>query len=480
VYQTYGLFIDGEWRQASSGNTVSVLNPFDGSALGEIPRADAGDLDDALNSSLVGFRTWRSVSGWERAAMLSRIAAEIRARADAGARMMTLETGKPLAEARGEFNAMAEQFDWYSGEACRVFGHTLDGRDASTRLHVRFDPVGPVAAFTAWNFPGLLPARKIAPALAAGCSIIVKPSEEAPSSTYIMVEAARAAGLPKGVLNVVTGNPADISAHLIASPIIRKVSLTGSVPVGKALLKLCADGMKRVSMELGGHAPVLVFDDVDPVEIGTLCARTKFRNAGQVCISPSRFYVHESIKAPFEKAMANVAKSLRLGNGLDADTEFGPMANARGRERAVGMVSDAVAKGASLQAGGSIPTSFPNDGFFFEPTVLGDVPEHAEIMTAEPFAPVAPVATFKTFDEVIERANSVPFGLAAYVFTNSLGTATRASEALEAGMVGVNDMLLASAEIPFGGVKESGMGREGGQLGMRDYLEPKYIKVRFK
>jgi succinate-semialdehyde dehydrogenase/glutarate-semialdehyde dehydrogenase len=374
---------------------------------------------------------------------------------------------------------MADQFDWYSGEACRVFGHTLDGRDPNTRLQVRFDPVGPVAAFTAWNFPGLLPARKIAPAIAAGCSIIIKPSEEAPSASYIMVEAAIAAGLPKGVLNVVTGEPAEISSHLIASPVIRKVSLTGSVPVGKDILRMCADGMKRVSMELGGHAPVLVFDDVDPVAVGTLCARTKFRNAGQVCISPSRFYVHENIKAPFEQAMAQVAKALKVGNGLEDGIEFGPMANQRGRDRARTLVEDAVSKGATLHAGGSIPQRF-SSGFFFEPTVLADVPEVADIMTTEPFAPVAPVATFASFDDVIERANSVPFGLAAYVFSTSLATTTRASEALEAGMVGVNDMLLASAEIPFGGVKESGMGREGGQLGMRDYLEPKYIKLRLQ
>jgi succinate-semialdehyde dehydrogenase/glutarate-semialdehyde dehydrogenase len=479
MYDNHGLFIDGDWRRASSGASVPVINPFDGSELGAIPSASKRDLDDALAAAQRGFRTWRAVPGWDRAASLRRIADEIRRRAADGARLMTLETGKPLAESKGEFNAMADQFDWYAGEACRVFGHILDGRDNATRLHVRFDPVGPVAAFTAWNFPGLLPARKIAPALAAGCSIVIKPSEEAPSASYVIVEAALAAGLPRGVLNVVTGDPPAISAHLIASPVIRKVSLTGSLPVGKQILRMCADGVKRVSMELGGHAPVLVFEDADPVAVGALCARTKFRNAGQVCISPSRFYVHQSIKAAFEQAMADVASSLRIGNGLEADTEFGPMTNERGRDRALTLVDDAVKKGATLRAGGRIPPELTS-GFFFQPTVLADVPERADIMTTEPFAPVAPIASFSSFDEAIERANNVPFGLAAYVFSNSLSVATRASEALESGMVGVNDMLLASAEIPFGGAKESGIGREGGQLGIRDYLEPKYIKFRLQ
>lgn len=477
MYQQYGLFIDGKWVPSSSGATLAVLNPFDGSRLGDIPVATDRDLDAALEAADRGFKAWRKVSGWDRAALLRRMAEAIRARADEGARLMTLETGKPLAESRGEYGAIADQFDWYAGEACRVYGHTLDGRDPATRIQVRFDPVGPVAAFTAWNFPGLLPARKIAPALAAGCSIIVKPSEEAPSATYVMVEAAIAAGLPAGVLNVVTGDPPAISTRLIASPVIRKVSLTGSVPVGKHILRMCADDMKRVSMELGGHAPVIVFEDADPIAVGALCARTKFRNAGQVCISPSRFYVHKSISEAFERAMAKVAGELRIGNGLDEGTEFGPMTNQRGRDRAIGLVEDAVARGATLHTGGRIPERF-TEGYFFEPTVLGNVPEEADIMTSEPFAPVAPVSTFTSFDEVIARANNVPFGLAAYVFTTSLTTAVRASEALEAGMVGVNDMLLASAEAPFGGVKDSGFGREGGQLGMRDYLEPKYIKLR--
>jgi succinate-semialdehyde dehydrogenase/glutarate-semialdehyde dehydrogenase len=342
---------------------------------------------------------------------------------------------------------------------------------------VRFDPVGPVAAFTAWNFPALLPARKIAASLAAGCPVVIKPSEEAPSSTFHIAAAAIKAGLPAGVLNVVSGKSSDISAYLIASPVIRKVSLTGSVPVGKLILKQCADTVKKVSMELGGHAPVLVLADADPVAAATACARAKFRNAGQVCISPSRFYVHDSIYEPFARTMANLANNLRIGRGSDDGVEMGPMANARGRERIAGMVADALSKGATLLAGGEIPAD-RNRGFFYRPTVLGNVPDDASIMTEEPFGPVAPVARFSGLDDAIRRANDVPFGLAGYVFSRSLDGANRAAEALEVGMVGINDMLLAAAEIPFGGIKESGMGREGGQLGIFDYLEAKYIKTR--
>lgn len=477
MYENHGLYIDGQWCEASDGATSAVINPFDGSHLGDIPQASEKDLRRVTEALSRGFRHWRSVSGWERAALLRRMAEEIRLRSEAGARQMTMETGKPLAESRAEYVAMAEQFDWYAGEACRIFGHSLDGRDPHSRLQVRFDPVGPVAAFTAWNFPGLLPARKLAPALAAGCSIVIKPSEEAPSATYMLAEAASAAGLPGDVLSVVTGNSRMISTCLLASPVIRKLSFTGSVPVGKELMRQCVEGMKRISMELGGHAPVLVLEDADPVAVGELCARTKFRNAGQVCISPSRFHVHESIREPFEQAMIEVANSLTLGSGLDEATDFGPMANERGQMRALSLINDAREKGAIVGAGGRVPEGF-HGGFFVEPTVLCNVPDHADILTTEPFAPVAPICSFETLDEAIERANSVPFGLAAYVFTHSMSHAVRASEALESGMVGVNDMLLAAAEAPFGGVKESGFGREGGQLGIRDYLEPKYIKFR--
>ncbi len=477
MYERFGLLIDGRWRRGSQGRTRPVIDPTNEEPIGHLPCAEPEDLEAVLAALAREAPRWRAVSGWERSAILRRIVGNLQSVIDEAALAMSIETGKPIAEAAAEFRAAIDQFDWYADEARRIFGHTLDGRDPATRLQVRYDPVGPVAAFTAWNFPALLPARKIAAALAAGCPIVIRPSEEAPSSTFFIAEAAIAAGVPAGVLNVVSGPSAEISRHLIASPVIRKVSLTGSVPVGKLILKQCAETVKKVSMELGGHAPVLVFADADPVAAGVMCARTKFRNAGQVCISPSRFYVHESVYEPFARSMAETAKALRLGRGRDAGVEVGPMANARGRERIQRLVEDAVARGAQVLAGGSIPPEH-NRGFFFSPTVLGHVPDAAEIMREEPFGPVAPIATFTDFDEVVARANDVPYGLAGYVFSRSLETANRAAEALEVGMVGVNDMLLAAAEIPFGGVKESGMGREGGKLGILDYLEPKYVKLR--
>ncbi|MBB4188895.1 NAD-dependent succinate-semialdehyde dehydrogenase [Sinorhizobium terangae] len=477
MYEQFGLLIDGQWRASRSGQTRPVIDPVDEEIIGHLPSADATDLDEVLSVLSREAPRWGKVPGWERSAILRRIAGEMRSLSDRAARDMSAETGKPITEATGEWNAAIDQFDWYADEARRIFGHVLGGRDPNVRLDVRFDPVGPVAAFTAWNFPALLPARKIAASLAAGCPIVIKPSEEAPSSTLHIAAAAMRAGLPAGVLNVVSGNSSDVSTHLIASPTIRKVSLTGSVAVGKLILRQCADTVKKVSMELGGHAPVLVLEDADPVAAATACARAKFRNAGQVCISPSRFYVHDSIYEPFARTMADVANGLKIGRGSDDGVEMGPMANARGRERIVSMVSDALAKSATLLAGGEIPAD-RNRGFFYRPTVLGDVPDDALIMSEEPFGPVAPIARFSDFDDAVKRANDVPFGLAGYVFSRSLERANRAAEALEVGMVGVNDMLLAAAEIPFGGIKESGMGREGGRLGIFDYLEAKYIKMR--
>lgn len=340
-----------------------------------------------------------------------------------------------------------------------------------------YQPVGVVAAFSAWNFPALLPARKIAAALAAGCSIIIKPAGESPGSCAELVKACHDAGIPEGVVNLVTGNSSLIAEHLIRSPVVRKVSMTGSVPVGKQILHLAADGVKKVSMEMGGHGPVIVFEDANPEQAAETCAATKFRNCGQVCISPSRFYVHESRYEAFSTRFAEVAKAIKVGDGLDPETQMGPMANQRGLETAKAMVADAVSKGAEILAGGSAPSG-RNQGYFFEPTVLGNVPGDAMIMNEEPFGPVAPLTTFSDYDEVMARANALPFGLAGYVFSDDLGTATRAYEDIEVGMVGVNELLLATAEAPFGGIKESGMGREGGALGIHDYLEPKYVKMK--
>lgn len=477
AYRDFGLYIGGTWGPSSGRGTKNVTDPATEEVIGQVPDATPEDLDRALVAAEAGFKSWRRVQPWERSAKLRKIADLIRERIEPLARMMSTETGKPLAEARAEWGATADQFEWYAEETKRIYGQTIEGRQPEVRLSVIYQPVGVVAAFAAWNFPALLPARKIAAALAAGCSIIVKPAGEAPGCCMGIVQACHDAGLPAGAVNVVTGNSRKIAEHLIGSPIVRKVSLTGSVPVGKEILRLAADGVKKVSMELGGHAPVLVFEDADVNKAAETSAAAKFRNCGQVCISPSRFYVHEKVYDGFAKRFVEVAKGLKLGRGCDDGVTMGPLANARGLETTKSLVADAVERGAELLAGGKTPAGF-NRGYFFEPTVLGRVPDDARIMLEEPFAPVAPIATFREFDEVVARANALPFGLAGYVFSSSLRTATLAAEAIEVGMVGVNEMLLAAAEAPFGGVKESGMGREGGALGIRDYLEPKYIKMR--
>ena len=477
MYHDFQLYIDGRWSPARSGTTKRVFDPATEDEVGKIADASSEDLDRALAAAERGFAAWRQTGTWERAAWLRRVADLIRERIDEIATVMSIETGKPFVEAKGETNAAADQFEWYAEEAKRIYGQLIGSRSADSRLAVIYQPVGVVAAFSAWNFPALLPARKIAAALAAGCSIIIKPPGEAPGSCAALVQACHDAGIAAGVVNYVTGNSAMIAKHLISSPVVRKVSVTGSVPVGKQILHLAADGVKKVSMELGGHGPVIVFADADAHDAAEACATTKFRNCGQVCISPSRFYVHESNYAAFSARFAEVARSIRIGRGLDQDTQMGPMANARGLETMKTMVADAVAKGAEVLAGGQAPKDF-NRGFFFEPTVLGRVPDDALVMCEEPFGPIAPITSFASYDEVMRRANSLPFGLAGYIFTKDLATATRAYEDLEVGMVGVNEMLLATAEAPFGGIKESGMGREGGSLGIHDYLEPKYVKLK--
>lgn len=477
MYQDFQLYIDGEWAAAKNGATKQVFDPASEDEIGKISDAGSEDLDRALSAAEAGFAEWRRTGTWERAAKIRKVADLIRERVDTIATTMSIETGKPLAEAKGETNGAADQFEWYSEETKRIYGQLIGSRTHDSRLAVIYQPVGVVAAFSAWNFPALLPARKIAAALAAGCSVIIKPAGEAPGSCAQIVQACHDAGIPKGVVNFVTGNSSMIAKHLISSSVVRKVSVTGSVPVGKEILHLAADGVKKVSMELGGHGPVIVFEDADAEKAAEVCAGTKFRNCGQVCISPTRFYVHEARYDAFAAKFAQVAKSIKVGRGMDEGTQMGPMANSRGLETIKTMVADAVDKGAEILAGGQPPKDF-NRGFYYEPTVLGRVPDDAMVMTEEPFGPIAPLTTFTDYDDVMTRANSLPFGLAGYLFTHDLGTATRASEDMEVGMVGVNEMLLATAEAPFGGIKESGMGREGGSLGIHDYLEPKYVKMK--
>ncbi len=475
MYKNFGLLIDNTWSNSSDQKTMPVYSPVTEDVIGQIPAASDQDIARALASAEAGFATWRDTPAWNRAKILRKTSDLIRERVEIIARIMSTETGKPLAEARGETNAAADQFEWYGEEAKRVYGHTIPGRASDQRMSVLFQPVGICLSLSAWNFPALLPARKIAAALAAGCSVIARPASEAPGTCFALVQCLVDAGLAPGAVTVLTGPAQKLSEKLVASPIVRKVSLTGSVAVGKSILRQCADGMKRVSMELGGHAPVIVHHDADPIMAARATAAAKFRNCGQVCISPSRFFVHESIVDQFQTTFAEFAKSIVVGNGLDEKTTMGPMIRARGLQAAEDLIADALAKKSKLLAGGKRPAHL-NKGHFLEPTVLSNVPDDARVMHEEPFAPIAPISSFADTNEVIARANALPFGLAGYVFSNNAMLAQSTAERLETGMVGINEMLIATAEAPFGGMKESGFGREGGALGILDYLEPKYIR----
>ena len=471
------MYIDGRWVGASDGTTTDIIDPATEAVVDTIPVATAADLDAALAAAERGFSVWRETDAWKRSAVIRRAADIIRERTDRIAEVLTEEEGKPTAEAVGEVRAAADQFDWYADEARRIYGRIIDGHSRDHRLLVIRQPIGPVAAFSPWNFPALLSSRKIAPALAAGCSVVVKPAVEAPRTTLCLAAACHDAGLPAGVLNMVTGSSSFISERLIASPIIRKVTLTGSVPVGREILRACADGVKAVSMELGGHSPVLVFPDADIPRAAELCARAKYRNNGQVCIAASRFFAHESIADEFTEHFVRVTRSLRVGDGKKPDTDVGPLANLRRLETTQRLVDDAVKKGASLAAGGRRADGFEH-GYFFEPTVLLGVDRSMAVMTEEPFCPIAPIATFADLDEAVAKANATEFGLAGYIFTKDTKTAFLAAERLDVGMVGVNTLLLASAEIPFGGVKKSGFGREGGTEWVESYTVTKHINIQ--
>lgn len=477
MYVDFGLMVGNAWRQSADGSTLEVRSPADGQLVGRIPRATRTDLEDILVSSEEGFDNWRNVSARDRGVILRRIGESMVGAKERFAALVSAETGKPLREAESETVAAAEQFLWYAEEAPRIYGYTIPARTPDVRMYVNYEPIGVCLALSAWNFPVLLPARKVAAALAAGCAVILKPSSETPGAAFLMAEIAIAAGLPPGAFNVVTGDSNLIGEVLMSSAVVRKVSLTGSAAVGRNVLARCAEKIIKVSMELGGHAPAIVHKDADPVQAARALATAKFRNCGQVCISPSRFYVHETIREPFEEAFAAYARGLRVGDGRDPNVDVGPMVNRRGLEHAIRLTQDALDRGARLLAGGG-PVEELKDGYFFAPTVFGEVPEDAAVMREEPFAPIAPIAGFDDPQQAVARANALPYGLAAYVFTRDSARAYATSEALEAGMVGINEVLLATAEAPFGGVKASGFGREGGALGIYDYLTPKYVKHR--
>ena len=472
MYTELGLFIGGKWANGAGRKSEPVINPANEKPLADLPHASKSDLDEAVEAAKKGFEVWRKTTAWDRGRVMRKAADLMRERADAIAKILTQEQGKTLAEAKGEVLAAADVIEWMGEEGKRAYGRIIPSRLPGTRQMVMQEPVGICAAFTPWNFPAITPARKIAGALGAGCSLILKASEETPGTAIEMARAFADAGLPAGVLNLVFGIPGEISEHLIAKPEIRKISFTGSIPVGKHLVKLAAETMKRVTMELGGHSPVIVFDDVDPEKTADAAAAGKYRNAGQVCISPTRFYVQENSFNKFAARFTEKAKGLKLGDGLDKDTRMGPLANARRLDAMNTIVADCQSRGGKLATGGK---RHGNQGYFFEPTVVTDLPDDSKLMTQEPFGPVAPIIPFKTFDEVVARANSLPFGLAAYAFTNNAKQAAAIGDALEAGMVGVNTYAISMAETPFGGIKESGYGHEGSVEGLEMYTVKKYI-----
>jgi succinate-semialdehyde dehydrogenase / glutarate-semialdehyde dehydrogenase len=472
MYTQLGLYIDGEWLNGDGRQGEDVVNPATEKSLGRLPHASASDLDRALAAAQKGLAVWRATSAYDRAKIMRKAADLLRERYDAVSKILTQEQGKSYPEARAEVLTTADIIEWYAEEGRRTYGRIVPGRVKGTRQMVLQEPVGIVAAFTPWNFPTLTPARKIGGALAAGCSLIIKASEETPGSAIELVRCFADAGLPAGVLNLVFGVPSNVSEHLLASDSVRKISFTGSIPVGKHLAGLAAKGMKRATMELGGHSPVVVFGDTDPEKAADTIAAFKYRNAGQVCISPTRFYVQEPVYDRFLSRFTEYASNIKLGDGLEKGITMGPLANARRLDAMEALVNDSKSRGGKIVTGGK---RRGNQGYFFEPTVVTEIPDDSKLMTQEPFGPIAPIVTFKSFDEVVERANSLPYGLAAYAFTSSAQTATAIGDAFESGMVGVNSIAISTPETPFGGVKESGYGQEGGIEGLEAYTNRKFI-----
>lgn len=476
MYDRFGLFIDGHWRAKGGAGTIEVNDPATGETIGSAPAASASDVEEAIASAERGLKTWRGTQAWARADMLHAVASNMQARTEEAARRITLETGKPIAQSRREWSLSVDQFRWYAEEARRIYGRIIESRAPGGRVEVSHEPVGVAAAFTAWNFPAFLIARKVAPALAAGCCIIVRPSREVPGTAMILIDCVRQAGVPAGVVNLVTGPTSTTYDPIMASKAVRKISLTGSTAIGQQMIRDSAATMKRVSMELGGNAPVIVFEDANIESVLDLSVAVKFANAGQVCVTADRFYVHESRQKEFSAGFTARAKALKLGHGLEDSTQMGPLINQRRVDAMEKIIADAKAKGGRIETGGERPQG-QNKGFFFEPTVITSLPDDALAMAEENFGPIAVITGFASPEEAYTRANSSEHGLAAYVFTRDPARMREAAATLEAGMVGVNSYALAAAEAPFGGIKASGMGREGGAEGILDYMNVKLTQV---
>ena len=472
MYPQLQLYIDGAWLNGDGRKGEDVINPATEKPLAHLPHASAADLDHALEAAKKGFAAWRATSAYDRAKIMRKAADLMRQRLDEICTIMTTEQGKPLFEAKVETNLAADIIDWMAEEGRRTYGRLVPARADNVYQMVFKEPVGPVAAFTPWNFPINQVVRKASAALATGCSIIIKGPEDTPGSCAQLVKAFVDAGVPAGVIQLVYGVPSEISEYLIPHPVIRKVTFTGSTPVGKQLAALAGAHMKRVTMELGGHAPAIVFEDADLEQAVNVLGANKFRNAGQVCVAPTRFLVHEKVYPEFVERFTAYAKNLKVGNGLEADTKMGPLVAERRLHAMDTFVSDAIAKGAQVKTGGQRKG---NKGYFYEPTVLTDVPLSARIMNEEPFGPLAPISPFKDFDGVVKEANRLAWGLAAYAYTKNTKTAAAIGAAFESGMVSINHHGLALPEVPFGGVKDSGYGSEGGLEALEAYLNTKFV-----
>ncbi|MBX6966194.1 NAD-dependent succinate-semialdehyde dehydrogenase [Alcaligenes faecalis] len=472
MYQHLALYINGQFLDGQGRQTQAVINPANGSTLGQLPLASQADLDAALNAAQAAFKSWRHSSPMDRSAILRKVAELSRERAQEIGRNLTLDQGKPLAEAVGEIMSCADHADWHAEECRRIYGRVIPARNPKVQQMVLREPIGVCAAFTPWNFPYNQAIRKICAAIGAGCTIILKGPEDSPSAVMAIAQAFHDAGLPPGVLNIVWGVPQEVSDYLIRSPIVRKVSFTGSVPVGKQLAALAGAHMKRITMELGGHSPVLVLPDADVARAARQLARFKIRNAGQVCISPTRFYIHDDIYTAFVDRFTEELANVKVGDGLDPDTQMGPLAHERRLPMMQKFVDNARALGGKVLLGGE---QIKRDGFFFSPTVLTDLPDDALVMTEEPFGPIAPLTRYSDLDDAIARANSLPFGLSAYAFTQSLQDAHRLGTELESGMVNINHFGSSLPETPFGGVKDSGIGSEGGAETFDGYLVTKFV-----
>lgn len=474
TYPELGFLINGRWVRRGGRRTQSVLNPATGELLGELPLATAEDIDEAADAAERGFTQWRAVPAFQRAAILQQVAARMREHAEALGLIITLEQGKRLPEAVLEVRAAADTFEWMAEEGKRVYGRIVPPRTPGTDQFVRLEPVGAVAAFSPWNFPAALSARKVATALAAGCSVVLKPAEETPGIMIAIAQLCVDAGVPSGVINILYGVPAEVSSRLIASRSIRKVSFTGSVPVGRMLATQAGAELKKITLELGGHAPVVVMGDVDVNRVVDLSLAAKFRNAGQLCLCPTRFFVHESVHKAFASRFAERANAMVVGNGQDSSVDMGPLINQRRVDAMQGFCADALDRGARIIAGGAPPDRMAN-GHFWRPTVIDDIPDDARAMREEPFGPLALITPFSELDAALKRANSTDFGLASYAFTNSLSDARAIEHGLHVGNVSINTFAVSPPELPFSGVKHSGLGSEMGAEGLADHFELKSV-----